>query len=775
MRRALLAVSCAALTICLVMPGVSFAQTDDTRPEDTRPASTQLDGTQPDDTQPDASTDPASDGLGRLLVISMPQIPWSGITAETTPNLWKLIDDSAIGNVAVRIRVRRTRPGEGYVAVSAGGRAVGSTNVEGQQLTPTEPIEAGTAAEAYARRFGPLEGDPAYDAAAALSFGMYSIKNRNARYTYDGRPGLLADSLLDAGLRTGVVANADREIEEGEGAYRREAAFALTSSDGLLSEGTVDRSLLQANPQAAWGVEYNHDSVLGAVDQWWNAPGDGVLLVELSDIIRADAYGRRATGATKAQIRADALSRSDELLGRLLERVDPATDGVLVVGPGAPSGQTRMPIAVMRAPGVEPGYLDAASTRRTGVVMVGDIGPTILDMMGVDRPAEMEGRPFVSDPSSTSTADRVDYLVSMEAKARFRDALVNLGSLVLVVLELIVLAAAVWTFRRRDRSGRSLLGLLAFSVVGTLPMTYLSALLPFERYGENAYWAFVLGGGLAIGLIATLLERAKPLWGIGFESLVILVVILGNVVFFDSILQLSTVFGDSPIVAGRFTGINNVSFAQVMVASITLACIIARSGERKPWKTALGLGVLLITQYVIGSPAYGADVGGILAGVPAFFVTAWLILGWPLKWRHLLIALAATAVAVAGFVAIDFSRPSEDRSHLGRLFEQIGGEGFGALSNVISRKLEANLSVLTGSQWTLLVVASTLLALWLWRWAPGQVQRLRERLPAVPIATAGLLVAATLGWALNDSGVAVPGMMLSVYAPFLVVLWARFE
>jgi hypothetical protein len=750
MRRVLLAIAVSALAVCLVMPGISFAQSDEPTPDQ-------------------------ADGLSRLLVVSMPQIPWSSVTPEDTPNLWKLIDDSAIGNVAIRIRVRRTRPGEGYVAISAGGRAVGSAGTEGQQLTPEEPIEAGTAVEAYSRRFGPLEGDPTYNEAAALSFGMYSIKNRNKNYTYDGRPGLLADTLLDAGLRTGVVANADRDVEEGEGAYRREAAFALTSSDGLLSEGTVDRTLLQENPQAAWGVEYNHETVLGAVDQWWDAPGDGVLLVELSDIIRADAYGRRATGATKAQIRTDALKRSDELLGELLDRVDPQVDGLLVVGPGSPSGQTRMPIALMRAPGVKPGYLDAASTRRAGVVMVGDIGPTILDMMGVDRPAEMEGRPFVSDPSSKSSESRVDYLVSMEAKSRFRDALVNQASLVLVLFELVVLGAAVWTFRRRNRPGRSLLGLLAFSVVATLPMTYLSALFPFEEWGEGAYWAFVLGGGIALGLMAWLLERAKPLWGIGLVCVVILVVILGNVVFFDSILQLSTVFGDSPIVAGRFTGINNVSFAQVMVASITLACLIARSGERRKWKTAVGLAILAVTQYVIGSPAYGADVGGILAGVPAFFVTAWLILGWPLRWRHLLIAGAATVVAVMGFVAIDFARPSEDRSHLGRLFEQVGGEGFGALINVVTRKLEANLSVLTGSQWTLLVLASTLLAVWLWRWAPTQVQRLRERLPAIPIATAGLLVAATLGWALNDSGVAVPGMMLSVYAPFLVVLWARFE
>ena len=59
---------------------------------------------------------------------------------------------------------------------------------------------------------------------------------------------------------------------------------------------------------------------------------------------------------------------------------------------------------------------------------------------------------------------------------------------------------------------------------------------------------------------------------------VILLVIVVNVALLGSSLQLGAVFGDSAIVAGRFSGVNNVMFAQVMVAAIALAAIIVTTG-----------------------------------------------------------------------------------------------------------------------------------------------------------------------------------------------------
>ena len=56
--------------------------------------------------------------------------------------------------------------------------------------------------------------------------------------------------------------------------------------------------------------------------------------------------------------------------------------------------------------------------------------------------------------------------------------------------------------------------------------------------------------------------------------------------------------------------------------------------------------------------------------------------------------------------------------------------------------------------------------------APGRLRRLRDE-PALRTALPGLGVAGVLGFALNDSGIAVPGMMLGVVGASLAYLLVR--
>jgi hypothetical protein len=59
--------------------------------------------------------------------------------------------------------------------------------------------------------------------------------------------------------------------------------------------------------------------------------------------------------------------------------------------------------------------------------------------------------------------------------------------------------------------------------------------------------------------------------------------------------------------------------------------------------------------------------------------------------------------------------------------------------------------------------------------APERVSALRHRMPPLDACLIGLAAAAVLGYALNDSGIAVPGVMLGVLTPALVYLLNRTE
>jgi len=127
-------------------------------------------------------------------------------------------------------------------------------------------------------------------------------------------------------------------------------------------------------------------------------------------------------------------------------------------------------------------------------------------------------------------------------------------------------------------------------------------------------------------------------------------------------------------------------------------------------------------------------------------------------------------VAVGAFALVDLTRPADQRTHLGRLIEAIGDDGFGAFESVARRKLDANFSVIASSVWTAMVpIALGFILYLLWR-APGNLRAIRS---TIEESLPGLAVVGFLGFAFNDSGIAVPGVMLGVVNASLVYLTVR--
>jgi hypothetical protein len=135
---------------------------------------------------------------------------------------------------------------------------------------------------------------------------------------------------------------------------------------------------------------------------------------------------------------------------------------------------------------------------------------------------------------------------------------------------------------------------------------------------------------------------------------------------------------------------------------------------------------------------------------------------------------AATLVLLALFAAIDLSRPVDKRTHLGRLVASGEGEGgLHAVWSMILRKLEQSNAVYSSSIWSImfpLVLAG--IAYLIYR-APGRMRGLHQRLPQFSASLTGLGVLIVLGTLLNDSGIAIAGVMLGVVTPALIVITVR--
>jgi hypothetical protein len=495
-----------------------------------------------------------------------------------------------------------------------------------------------------------------------------------------------------------------------------------------------------------------------------------VVLVEGSDLVRADLASRFASDEQAVRIRAHALETTDRLVGRLLEHTD-RSDMVMVLGPTPPSSRDALNVASVRAPGFAPGLLRSTTTQRDGFVNLTDVAPTVLTYFGLERPDDMEGRRMETGDAGGSLAARTEFLVNVNEDGLFRDSLIgaSMGVVVGVVCGLTVLTAVADRWRRRWLAG--LLVFVALWLLGYLDATYLAGPLHFGRHGGlGAHWAFVIGVATLIALACMFATRRRPVDAVLVGLGTVVVLHLVDLVT-GAHLEWNTVFGYSPTIGIRFVGQGNMTFAQLTAAAVLFAGLLAwRVPTRRGVRVAIAL--LAVTVVVMVVPFWGNDFGAAVSAAPGFALLGWLLLGRELRWRTvwMLVGVLVAAGVLVGL--LDLLRPSDQRTHVGKFFEK-AGTNFGSATLVLRRKASENLAVLPHSLLLGCIIAVALLLLYLWFVPPRSLHPLVERVSTARDTALALLVVAVLGFALNDSGITIPGMMAAVFESALVILLAR--
>jgi hypothetical protein len=718
----------------------------------------------------DTEIGPAS-GVDRVLVLSLPTLSWEDIDFDVMPNLRRLYEQSLVADLSVRGVRRHPSLGDGYVTIGAGARAVSRTEDGGECFDADERFETGTARDALLRRTGVDADDVPPGALVCLA--QSAIAQRNDRMLYDAQVGLLAETLEQADVRRAVIGNADQRDPPPFGLWQRDVGLSLADRDGVLPDGEVGSDLLVADANAPFGTRSNLPAYLEAFDRTWSEEGRAVVLVEASDLARFEEYRQNLSPTGRAALFERVLGWVDELVGELMARVEPG-DAVMTVGTSQRDGPGRLTVTSLRAPGVTPGLARSAYTRKAGVVSIVDVTPTILDQLDIERPPEMEGRAYEFGRRGGDFESRVDWMTETNAAAQFRDRMIPHVTGWFVALQAVLTFAAVVAFVRLGRRALVMVELAALSLLGFLPATYVAGLLPFYKWGAAPYWLFLLGVGVLIGVFAWATTSRR-----GVTTLILALSIVAGVVAIDVVtgarLQFNTTLGYSPTIAGRFAGLGNLGYAQLAASAVLLAGFVAFQigGRRGAW---IGIAIMAAAIVVDGAPMFGSDVGGVLSMVPAYLLTGSLLLGWKFRWRLVGVYAVVTLVAISIVAAVDLSRPEDKRTHLGRLIDVGSGDGgWHRVSTVIERKISENGEVLFSSVWTIMLPLVLLGIGYLIYLAPGRMHGIYERIPQLAAALIGLATCAVLGFAFNDSGIAVPGVMLGVVTPVLVVVTIRGE
>ncbi|GIU83558.1 MAG: hypothetical protein KatS3mg008_0333 [Acidimicrobiales bacterium] len=705
----------------------------------------------------------------RVLMISVPTMEWADVQRYDIPALRGLLDRSAVAALSVRAVSRKTSAVDGYVTIGAGTRAAGSAS-GALAFEVGDVFEGQPASEEFARRTGvePRPGE-------LFNMGIVSLIAANEELHFDAEVGALGKVLRRHGVRRAVIANADHDEDAFTVEWDRSATLALVDDRGIVDAGRLD-GLLRHDPAAPFATRLDVGEVVDAFAEVWDGGEEDerkVVLVEASDLARLDEFKNLALPPQRARLEAQAFERTDHLVEQLLQKVDARRDAVVVVAPYHSTGTVHLTVFGIRAPGLEPGLLTSGTTRRSGFLQITDVAPAILELLGISPPVTMEGTAVEVTSTDMTPRERVDLLVRWNEAALFRDAQVGVaaravvfGNAMLWVLALLVLA------RGSDR-GRRAASVAALGVPGFLAATYVAGLVHFAAVGASAYWVFLVVFAAAWAAACHLAGRRR-VTGPAMLALGGLWLLLVVDVVTGARLQLNTVFGYTPTVAGRFAGVGNPTFAQIAVCAILIASLV-RDWAKGGVGLAVAAGVLAVTAVVDGVPWFGADVGGVLSFVPAAAVTLIQLSGRKVDWRYVLGGMVAAVLLISVLGLVDAARSPEERTHLGRLVVEVGEAGWAPFETVLLRKLQANLSVLTRTVWTLMVPLVFGFAGWVFWRAPYRLRRVGEKVETWRSALVGVAVAAVLGFALNDSGIAVPGMMIGVVNAILVNLMLRTD
>jgi hypothetical protein len=688
----------------------------------------------------------SADVAGPVVLIGTGGLRWDDV-GDDTPALTALLQSGSIGNLAVRSLRPTTCPVDGWLAVSAGRRAADAPQPDAACLPPAADI--------------PTPGGPA----TVPRWPVY--RHEASAASFGAEPGVLGRSLAAADVPVAAV-GPGAVIALADPAGRVAHAWpGLGSGAAAAPGGGADETRLVTDVRAALG-----GTATGVAPR--------LLVVDIGAISDASRVSR-----------ADQVADIDTRLGLVLGEIP---DGATVIVASLADSSTTTPhLQLLAARGPAPtggqfsrSLLGSSSTRQDGMAQTTDLLPTLLTALSVPVPDEAVGSPLYPTDRGGTAASRLAKVTDLDAAAQAIRPIVTWFFDGLVLAQLVLYGSATRMLRRLSdhrppARGRLLRGLRRTAVVfASVPAaTFLANLVPWWRAGIPwlALTAAVAAFTLPICLPALLGPWRDALLGpfgvVGGLTAAVLAIDVAT----GSNLMRSSLMGVQPVVAGRFYGLSNPGFALFATGALLMAIAVADAAVRADRRTLAVVAVVVIgvvSTAIDGIPGLGSDFGGPPAIIPGFAVLALLVAGTRVTWRRGLIVAGVTIAVLVVLSVADWLRPASQRTHLGR-FVQTAIDG-GAWP-VLRRKVLQNLDILFGS-WlsALLPFAIAFVVLVLARPLPWGVRPLQLAYDRSPVLRAGLIALAVVlgvGFAVNDSGTAIPAVAATLAIPLLIAVSCR--
>ncbi|MFI7130100.1 hypothetical protein ACIBQ1_30700 [Nonomuraea sp. NPDC050153] len=319
-------------------------------------------------------------------------------------------------------------------------------------------------------------------------------------------------------------------------------------------------------------------------------------------------------------------------------------------------------------------------------------------------------------------------------------------------------------------------------ISGAIPVsTFLTQLVPW--WSLPVPMLSVIVTIVAIAGLITALAFAGPWRAHVLGPLTVVAAVTSLALLIDvmsgSKLQVNAVTGYEPVTGGRFYGFSNIAFAVYATGTILGLAGVAQ------WLLGRGVSRVVVVAvcalygglaiFADGWPSWGADFGGVPAFVIGLAVFLILLSGKRVSLLRLLLVGLVGAVFVGALSVFDWLRPDAQRTHLGNFVQQvIDGQAW----TVVGRKFSAMIGVTVGN-WSLTLLSLVALAFLFLvlnrpsRWGASALGQAYRLAPTLRAGLFGALTCAFVGFLMNDSGIAIPAMALTVAVPLTLAACVR--
>jgi len=697
----------------------------------------------------------SQEDIGKAYFLVIDKLSIYDIDPDATPELHKLTSEGGVGLASSRtLRGRNTLDTSLTIGAGNIGRVYGKGILAFNQDEYLDD-RGQTAGHLYQNLTGINPGQ-----ASCLLVNLPEISNRIAEESVTTLPGAMGEVLRQNGFTVCLLGNGDT----GTGKNRAAAVIAMDAK-GQIPLGDIGSETVLSTIDSFLSRETNYYYLFEQVKRFESAAD--LLVVDLADLSRLETADT-AFPDIALQEKQRRLKMIDVFVGQIAKRLDPSRDLLMVVSPSPASEQTRnknnfTPV-IAWGKGFTTGSLTSAATQRELVVANTDIAPTILQFFGLgDDTGTMIGRPIQVIPNDQGVLAEAQQLSTQTSTVnRLRVPLIKGYVLFQIIVILAAMAALFWMADLASLVKPAMVALvmvpLVYLPLNMIPLstdwmyialaivlTLLITILVMKLTGSNAYKAFALTAALTV--IALTADQ-----------------ITGSHLIQNSVL------GYDPMAGARYYGIGNEYMGILLGSSIALAGSFYQKYSQRGWLPVIAL-FFIFQSIIIGSPQLGANSDGMITAPAAFLVTLLLLGNLRIRPRTILLVLAGVAVVAAGFTVYDMTRPVELQTHIGRAANQILMGGWGEAWTIITRKLAMNIKLIGSTIWSWVFMVM-LLALALLVYRPvGAMKQLRQDKPYIVKSLGGIITAALVGLAINDSGI-VAASTTSIYlvVPLLLLM-----